>query len=114
MHMVGSVTNLSKNGLSDWLIQRVSAIVIVAYLAVTLYFVCCHSFSFASWSSLQHNFLMRAFSALFLLSLLAHAWVGIWTVLTDYAKPACVRLALQVALFLFLFGCLVWGLCLIF
>jgi succinate dehydrogenase / fumarate reductase, membrane anchor subunit len=112
--MVGSVTNFSSNGLSDWLLQRVSAVIVLCYLAFTLFCISAHGFNFSSWSALQHHPLMRMFNALFLISILSHAWIGMWTVFTDYAKPACLRLTLQIVMAVFLFVCLVWGLCLIF
>lgn len=112
--MVGSVTNFSRNGLSDWLLQRFSAIVVIIYIAFSLWFMCAHAASYTAWVGLQHNLWMRAFNVLFLLSLLAHAWIGIWTVLTDYVNPVSLRLLLQAALFLFLFSLLIWGLWVIF
>ena len=111
--MVGSVTNFSRNGLSDWLLQRLSAMVVLSYIAFNLWYIFFHGPSYTEWVGLQHNLWMRAFNILFLLSLLAHAWIGIWTVLTDYVNPAPLRLTLQVLLFLTLFGLLMWGLWLI-
>ena len=59
---------------------------------------------------------MRIFSLLALLALAAHAWVGLWTVLTDYvterqmgAKAAVIRLFLQTGMAICIFVYVVWG-----
>ena len=38
---------------------------------------------------------MQVFTIITLLSLLAHVWIGIWQVLTDYVKPLMLRGLLQ-------------------
>jgi succinate dehydrogenase / fumarate reductase membrane anchor subunit len=44
-----------------------------------------------------------------LFSLALHAWVGLWTVLTDYVKPLILRYLLQAIILLALFVYVVWG-----
>ncbi|GAM73170.1 succinate dehydrogenase hydrophobic membrane anchor protein [Vibrio ishigakensis] len=39
-----------------------------------------------------------------LASILIHAWIGLWQVLTDYIKPTLLRGSLQFALIAVLFG----------
>lgn len=57
----------------------------------------------------------KAFTLLTLLSILVHAWISLWQVLTDYVKPLAVRLVLQLAivdvlLVYLLYGTIVvWG-----
>ena len=83
--MVTSVTSLGRNGLYDWLIQRVSAIIVLLY-------VLCHAsiilftpdITYAWWRELFAGTAMRIFSLLTLAALCAHAWIGMWTVATDY------------------------------
>ena len=38
------------------------------------------------------------FTLLALFSILIHAWIGMWQVLTDYVKPLALRLVLQLAI----------------
>ncbi|MEC9481847.1 MAG: succinate dehydrogenase, hydrophobic membrane anchor protein, partial [Halomonas sp.] len=52
---------------------------------------------------------MRIFSLLAFLSLAAHAWIGLWTVVTDYIKPVGIRFTAQVVIILAIFVFLVWG-----
>ena len=108
--MVTSVTNCSRNGLSDWIIQRVSALIIAAYTIFLLCFVLMHQpLSFAAWQGLYAHATMKVFSLLVLVALVGHAWIGLWTVLTDYVSCACLRFTLEIALILFLLVYLFFG-----
>ena len=108
--MVTNITNFSRSGLSDWLIQRVSAVILAAYLVTLITFVLLHpNIQYEDWRLLFQASWMRFFSVFFLMSLLAHSWIGIWTVLTDYVKCAHLRLSLQLGVILLLILCLAWG-----
>lgn len=52
---------------------------------------------------------MRYATLLALLSLIAHAWIGIWTVTTDYIKPLWLRLSMHGLVILALLLYVVWG-----
>jgi succinate dehydrogenase / fumarate reductase membrane anchor subunit len=108
--MMQNPTSLSSSGLRDWLIQRVTAIILAVYVIFLLIFVAAHShLHYDQWQALFANPFMRIFSFLALLSLVTHSWVGIWTVLTDYIKCAWGRLFLEVLMILALICYLVWG-----
>jgi succinate dehydrogenase / fumarate reductase, membrane anchor subunit len=108
--MVTQVTNVSRTGLSDWLIQRVSSVILASYLLFIFGFVFIQSpMDFDLWSDLFSRTWMRLFSFLALFSLVLHSWVGIWTVLTDYIKCSCLRLTIQIIVVMLLILCLVWG-----
>ncbi len=108
--MVENITSLTRNGLRDWLVQRVSAIILAVYTLFILGFIVWHQpLDYSTWHHLFSSNWMRVSSLLALLSLLAHTWIGIWTITTDYLKCACVRLVAQVIVMLALFGCLIWG-----
>ncbi len=51
----------------------------------------------------------KVFTLLALLSILIHAWIGMWQVLTDYVKPVAVRLVLQLAIVVTLVVYLLYG-----
>lgn len=108
--MVGVATALGKNGLQDWLIQRVSAVVMALYtlLLVGSWLIIADGDMYA-WKALFSNFCMRIFSLLALLALVAHAWIGFWTVSTDYIKGMWMRLVAQVIIYVVLFLYFVWG-----
>jgi succinate dehydrogenase / fumarate reductase membrane anchor subunit len=84
-------------GLRDWLSQRVTAIVMFLYTALWLGIVLWHGgLDHSTWRGLFANDAFRIATFLFMVSLLVHAWVGVRNILMDYAKPAGLRLALQV------------------
>ena len=103
--MVNSVTSLGRSGLSNWLVQRVSALVMTAYIFFMMgYFIINPSPSFEQWQALHGSLAMRIFSLVTILSIAAHAWIGMWCVLTDYItvrligpKATPIRMFLQLA-----------------
>ncbi|WP_110655662.1 succinate dehydrogenase, hydrophobic membrane anchor protein [Salinicola halimionae] len=108
--MVTNITNLGRSGLSDWLIQRVSAVVLALYaLFVVAYLLFHPHLDYATWSGLFAQTWMRIFSLLAFISMAAHAWVGLWTVSTDYLKHTGVRFGFQAVVILAIFVFLVWG-----
>lgn len=115
--MVRQVTNFGRSGLSDWVIQRVSAVILGIYFVGLLgYLVMTPELGYAEWQALFSNTWMRIASLAALLSLCAHAWVGMWTVFTDYLteymlgpKGTVLRIIFQLASVLLIFVYLVWG-----
>ena len=108
--MVRSATTLGRNGLQDWLIQRVTAIVLGVYtLFLFTYLIVNAEYHYDSWRALLTSSWMRYASLLALISLIAHAWIGIWTVITDYIKPIYIRLPMQIMLILSLLLYFAWG-----
>ncbi len=108
--MVANVTSMTRNGLRDWLIQRVSAVVIAAYtIFMITYLLLNPHLQYGQWQILFSTIWMRVFSLFTLLSLLAHAWIGLWTISTDYLKVTSVRLGFQLIIISALFVCVIWG-----
>lgn len=108
--MVASVTSFGRSGLYDWMIQRVSAVVLAAYTVFILgYLVLNPDLTYAQWSELFNDTCVRIFSLLALLSLGAHAWIGLWTVSTDYLKGTGIRFIFQAVCGLVMFVYVVWG-----
>lgn len=109
--MVGNITSLTGNGLRDWLIQRISAVILGLYVIFLVGFgIFNPDLQYDSWHSLFVNSGMRVASVLVLLALLAHAWIGIWTVITDYIKTTAWRLTVQLIVIVLLLACFIWGL----
>ncbi|WP_443191721.1 succinate dehydrogenase, hydrophobic membrane anchor protein [Pseudomonas indica] len=115
--MVTNVTNLSRSGLYDWMAQRVSAVVLAAYFLFLLgYLIASPDLTYADWHGLFSQNWMRIFSLLALVALGAHAWVGMWTISTDYLTPMSlgkwatgVRFLFQAACGIAMFAFFVWG-----
>lgn len=108
--MVENITSLTRSGVRDWLLQRISAIILALYTFFILGFILWHQpLDYVTWQQLFSSSWVRLFSLLTLLSLLVHTWIGIWTIITDYLKCACMRLAVQILVMLVLLSCFVWG-----
>lgn len=96
--MVNKNKNLSfgRSGPRDWLWQRATAVVMFIYLVVMVGFFCSHpQLDYGTWKHWLGQSWVSALTFLFILSLLYHAWIGMWIVLTDYIKCARLRLTLQ-------------------
>ncbi|WP_029687296.1 succinate dehydrogenase membrane anchor subunit [Tatumella saanichensis] len=114
--MVNSASALGRNGIHDWLLLRGAAIVIALYVFFIIGFLIISGpLTYQSWHGFFSHTFTRVFTLLTLLSILVHAWIGLWQVLTDYIKQVAVRLVLQglivVALLTYvLYGTIiVWG-----
>jgi succinate dehydrogenase / fumarate reductase membrane anchor subunit len=106
---------MGRSGLYDWLMQRVTAVILLAYF-LFLGWVLLGGVDYASWKALFSQTWMRVFSLLALLSLGMHAWVGLWSVLTDYLTERLMgttgnvlRLLAQVICAIIMFTYVVWG-----
>lgn len=108
--MVKSVLSVSHRGLRDWLIQRLSAILMAVYSIWLVFYLISHpDLSFAEWHNLFAQTQVKVATILVLIGLLLHAWVGMWTIFTDYIKPYVVRLILHIVVFFILAACFIWG-----
>ncbi|MDF3054117.1 MAG: succinate dehydrogenase [Gammaproteobacteria bacterium] len=108
--MLRSVTSLTRSGLRDWLVQRITAIVLAGYVIFLVgFFMLNQPMSFGLWTALFQNGFMRIFTFLALLSMVYHTWVGMWTVLTDYINCPRFRLLLVIVIVLSLFSYLAWA-----
>lgn len=96
--MVKHISSVGRNGVQDWVLLRATGVIILLY---TIYMVGFCVFgpelNFATWSSFFAGTFTKVFTMLALLSVLVHAWIGLWQVLTDYVKPAMIRAILQLA-----------------
>ncbi|MEJ2417804.1 MAG: succinate dehydrogenase, hydrophobic membrane anchor protein [Exilibacterium sp.] len=71
---------------------------------------------YGEWRALYDQLWMRVFSLLTLLSIAAHAWIGLWAVLTDYLtlrllgkKATVLRIVAQMVLGVVTATYMVWG-----
>ena len=80
--VVTQVTSFSRNGLSDWLIQRVSSLIILAYFLFSVQIT--NGIDYTSWRALHDTTAMKVFTLLATGAYVAHAWIGLWSVFTDY------------------------------
>lgn len=113
--MVTAITSMGRSGLSDWLMQRVTAVILLAYFLLVGW-VLIGGVDYASWKDLYSQTWMRVFSLMALLSLGTHAWIGLWSVFSDYLTERLMgttgnvlRFLVQVVCAIIMFTYVVWG-----
>lgn len=108
--MVTSITSFGRSGLYDWMMQRVTAVILLAYTVFMIgYLLFSSDLDYDKWAGLFQCTSMRIFSLLALLSMVSHAWIGLWSVSTDYIKPTGARFVFQSVCGLLAFIYVVWG-----
>lgn len=99
------------------MIQRFSAIILTVYTAGILAFLVMNpDLDYDRWQALFASTWMRVTSLLTIVAICAHAWIGMWTVATDYlteaalgSKATVIRLTFQAVCVIVIFTYLVWG-----
>lgn len=88
--------NQQLTGLPAWLVQRLSALYMTLYcMLAAIWWLTSPELDFERWRSLFHQPVAAISTAMFLLALLLHAWVGMRDVILDYAgRVAAIRLLL--------------------
>ena len=115
--MVTQATAFSRNGVTDWLIQRVSALVLAMYTLCVAGFVALNpGLDFAAWDDFFNHPAMEVFTMLALISTCAHAWIGMWAIGSDYLHPHLMGSVANSLRFIYQIGCvlvtityLLWG-----
>ena len=96
-------------GLRDWLIQRISALILVAFLLlVGCSLALAGRLDYDSWAGVFAPVPMKLVTVVAVFALCYHAWIGVRDIWMDYVKPVGLRLLLHAASMLWLLYCLVW------
>lgn len=106
--------SLGGTGSRDWLTQRFTAVFLALYMVFLLGFIIKHTLhhgalSYDAWAglfALPSMFIATVF-ALFCIAF--HAWVGLWTIVTDYIKVTYLRYLLLGIFLMTLFSYVLWG-----
>lgn len=97
-------------GLRAWLIQRISAVYLGVFSIFALLAMITHPHLDANqWRSWITDPMVLLALALFIILILAHAWVGVRDVIVDYVHPLSLRLGLMSIAGLFLISCGFWA-----
>ena len=108
--MVERIVTGAHYGLRDWLVQRITAVVMALYALAMAGWLLLHlGFNYDTWTILFSGNVVRTFSLLFLLAVYCHAWVGVRDIVMDYIKPAGLRLVIYVLVILALLLYLIWS-----
>ena len=118
MGVITNVTSFGRSGLSDWLLQRTTAIVLAVYVVfVTFYLLTNPDLQYNQWLALNSHLCMKVLNILTVLSIAIHAWIGLWAVLTDYVtvrllgpKATPLRIILQLGMILVTLVYVIWAL----
>ncbi|MFQ5994185.1 MAG: succinate dehydrogenase, hydrophobic membrane anchor protein [Acidiferrobacterales bacterium] len=86
------VAGSAHSGLGEWMLQRVTALYISAFLLYLVFrFILAPIDQYQVWKLWFASSGVRVSFALFFASLLIHSWIGMRSVFMDYVKPAWVR-----------------------
>lgn len=104
------------NGLSEWYLQRFSAVILVLLLPllfVLLWCVYSGELTQIQLLGLLDNFVVRMLHTLLLLALLTHAYLGLRVMVEDYVHVAGLRILLMATLLVAAAGFAIWWLSII-
>ena len=103
----------ARRGLTIWLVQRASALVMALYLPLFgLYAWAQGSPGYVGWHGLFEPLAAKVTTLLLFAALLSHAWIGMREIVIDYVHcPRCLglRLILHFGFAVLYLGCLVWA-----
>lgn len=110
----------SKRGLLDFLLQRLTSVVVAIYMVhLVIIFSINSDMNYVAWREYLTSGYALILASLAILSVVVHAWIGMWTIGTDYLSGTGMkkigRLSYQVvvliALALYMFWALglIWG-----
>lgn len=103
------VTSKNRRGLRDWLAQRITSVLVGGYAIFICVFILMHQPDiYQPWHDLFSSLVMKIITLIVFISLIWHAWIGMWTVFTDYVKRVAVRAVLETLVAILLFGYLLW------
>ena len=96
-------------GLTDWLLQRLTAVVMAAYTLLMFGIVLWNGgVDYLLWQALFADSAFLLASFLFMVALLYHAWIGVRDIYMDYLKSTAIRLTLEVVSAVVLIAYLGW------
>ena len=107
--MVERIVTGAHYGLRDWLMQRVTAVVMALYALAMAGWLLHSGLNYDAWTALFSSSVVRTFSLLFLLAVYSHVWVGVRNIVMDYVKPAGLRLVIYVVVILALLLYMIWS-----
>lgn len=98
-------------GLRDWAMQRVTAVVMIVYAVLFLFFLIgmMGADDYSEWQEFFGRTWVKVFTQTTFIALFLHAWVGIRDLWMDYIKPFGLRMFLQSATIVWLVACAVYS-----
>ena len=110
MSMNSRSSGSAHRGLGEWILQRLSALYLAGFaLWIAIRLLLQAPADYLAWKAWMATGGARLAFALFFLSVLAHAWVGMRSVFLDYMKPLWVRSVAQLLLAFGLLALAFWA-----
>jgi succinate dehydrogenase / fumarate reductase membrane anchor subunit len=121
MGLVASIKNFNRNGLLEWSLQRVTSLIMTAYVLFVTYYLLTHpNIDYSQWRDLNGIFLMKVLSIMTVSSIALHSIIGLWGVITDYItvrllgpKAVTLNLIFQIGMIAITLVYLVWAISII-
>lgn len=108
--MVKRVVVGAHYGFRDWLVQRLTAVVMLAYtVALLAAIVLMPVHDFESWRQFFQCAWVRVLSSVTVVALMWHAWIGVRDIWMDYVKPVALRVTLHTLTLCWLVGGLIYS-----
>ncbi len=108
--MLNLTTALGRNGFQDWLLQRVTAAILALYVTgMLIFWLITPELDFIAWQTLFACDWVCYATLLSLIALMVHAWIGMWTIVTDYLHTPALQIFTLILIFTALLFDLIWG-----
>lgn len=106
--------SLGGTGSRDWLIQRFTAVFLALYMVFIFGFIIKHhlhdgALGYGAWAGLFARPTMFIATIFAFFCIAFHAWIGLWTIVTDYIKVTYLRYLLLSIVLMTLFSYVLWG-----
>ncbi|QTS83691.1 succinate dehydrogenase, hydrophobic membrane anchor protein [Coxiella endosymbiont of Amblyomma nuttalli] len=104
------VDRISRLGYQSWFIQRMTALLSGIYgVFIVVFLWVYHPISYLQWHALFDHWLVKIMTLIVIFNVLLHAWIGLWTIFTDYVKNKFMRLVFQTVICLLLIAYFIWA-----
>lgn len=96
-------------GIKDWVIQRITAIIMLLYTLLLIIGLFSLPKDYLSWQRFFSYFIVKLFTQITCIALSLHAWVGVRDIWMDYIKPTSIRLILHTLTIIWLIGIVIYS-----
>ena len=96
-------------GLRDWVAQRITAVLMLIYTFFLILAIILLPSNYQEWHQFFSHTWVQVLTQITVIALVMHAWVGIRDIWMDYVKPMGLRLFLHIATIVWLVGCLIYS-----
>lgn len=96
-------------GLRDWLIQRITAVVMLVYTVAFIIVLFALPKEYGAWQAFFNQVWVKVFTQITFVAVAMHVWIGVRDVWMDYVKPVGLRLTLHTLTVLWLLGVFIYS-----